>query len=238
MLETNQEQTKGQSHTLFISAKEVQDSIFNLGRELMDEHPFFQRIKNENLPKKTLGIYFYNVKELVTETVPNLKRAVEVSKNQKLGEELTSTLEKKILEEDGHEQWAQDDLNRLQLSKEEIKEMKLTKTMSHFLPYIIDVAKTDPLSYFIYAYYIEELMVVAGPHVLSAMMKSSGVGEDYFTIISTHIEFDQDHAGEGAEVLDRLLQNISEGQNKNVKEVVSKTRDFIWGLYGDLEGLF
>jgi len=134
----------------------------------------------------------------------------------------------KFEEENGHDQWARNDLKALG-QESNLQAMSEMEEMVRFLELTL---KTSPYAYISYMYFAEYMTAVLGPIWLELMKKNLGINSTQVTSLSKHVELDGDHASEVAMFLDD--QNLHEVQIQNVMKFISEMAGFYNNFFNKL----
>lgn len=182
----------------------VRRQIHTRALEMATTHPAVACAKQGNVGSRNVANYLASLRFLLSHTVPHLRQAR--ARAADLGQgELTAFLEQKIVEEDGHEKWAEDDLRELGGRRGGTTDGKPLPAIVELVDYLADLSGTEPQLYIVYSLCTEYFTVVAGPTWIRALTEHCGVPASALTAVSKHVEADQAHAAYGFAVLDRLI---------------------------------
>lgn len=169
---------------------------------LLAEEPFMEQLRQGTLPAEAYAIFLENIRYLVNHTPKHLKLAISASEDQP---ELKSFFEEKFLEEQGHDEWAKDDLKQLAKHTGASFQPRVTEAMKSYVTMIAQAIEENPQLYPPYIYYTERLTVLVADTVNEAVSKSCNFGEKAATILTEHAELDQYHIIEGEKAITELV---------------------------------
>ena len=172
--------------------------------DLRTHHPLLGLARSGQLGPSDVARYLMNVRFMIRHTPLHLsqarRRAAELDQLA-----LAAFYEEKLAEESGHDVWANDDLAHLgrefAVAPPEAPSRHL-QDLAHFLERLI--AK-EPSHYLGYVLFSEYVTVLLGPIWVRALTMQCGIPSEALSVVSRHIELDQDHVRKELEQMDALL---------------------------------
>jgi hypothetical protein len=119
--------------------------------------------------------------------------------------ELAEHYRHKIHEEQGHDRWAERDLEHLPSSGAEYGRNHSTTALGELLAYLNGVVDQDPYLFLSYILWAEYSTVLLGPDWLQAIESKCGVPQSQITVVANHVELDREHTAEGVREIDALV---------------------------------
>jgi hypothetical protein len=157
-----------------------------------DSNPLFRKASTGELHPIELQQYLRSTHYLVHHTPVHLKRAEEISRERKhvlLAEFFAS----KRREEDGHDRWAQSDLNHLEKKFHPIQPRHVAKAILKLIQYNASNIEKDPALYLPYILLAEYFTVLMGPSWLKDLESNCGFTREMISVVGNHIELDKEH---------------------------------------------
>lgn len=156
------------------------------------------------LTPEMVGYYLFNVRHLVRHTPAHLERAR--TRSLALGDHaLAAHYAAKHAEEQGHDRWADRDLERLSDGFGAAVRGEHSPGLLGLLGHIEQTIDRDPTLYLAYILFAEYLIVLLGPEWLALIEERCGIPRSMFSVIDNHVELDRDHTEEGLEAIDALV---------------------------------
>lgn len=172
--------------------------------EVERENALFLGALEGSLTAPTMAHYLHNVRHLVRHTPFFLERARD--RASALGQDgLASYFAEKLVEEQGHDRWADSDLKRLRARFGTEAPPDIAPALLDLLRFIDETIERDPTLYLAYILFAELHIVLMGPRWLDLLEKQCGFEKEMFTVIGFHAELDREHTAEGMEAIDRLV---------------------------------
>jgi hypothetical protein len=158
------------------------------------------------LSQDAVARYLANIHFLISHTPEHLNRATE--RALALGRpELADYFCLKLAEEEGHERWAEDDMEAMgRLSGRRVLRQP-SEAMLRLIRNIERAIDRDPHQYVAYILFAECLTVRMGPEWVAALEQRCGVPATALTVATHHIELDKAHVEDGCRELDELVGN-------------------------------
>lgn len=186
---------------------------------IVNEDPFNRAILDGRAEAEAIERFLINVHYLVKHTPVHLKLAAQVSQDDP---RLNAYFKEKFLEEQGHDQWALDDLAKLSSKlKEPQRPPEVAPAMFDFVLNIESIIRKDPYLYLPYIFFAEYLVVIYGPQMTQALAVKNGYGSESLTVIENHAELDQDHVHEWEEIIASIVDE--QRYTKAFLEVMDET---------------
>lgn len=173
--------------------------------ELKKEDYYNQAILSGSASPEMVSHFLVNVRYLVQHTPVHLKKAYDLSISRNLSR-LAQFFQQKLEEEQGHDQWADADLAKLErrLKKPPVK-TDIHYSMKKLIQHIENTINQDPHLYLAYIFFAEYLCVVCGPEMTSALQNQCGFPPQSLTVVENHAELDKDHVHEWEEVIEEII---------------------------------
>jgi hypothetical protein len=120
---------------------------------------------------------------------------------------LAAHYDQKLVEEFGHEAWAQADITRLStLGSVAGAPAQVTSQLLEFLRNSIS---KDACSYMAYMLFAEYFTVLVGDELIRHLVERCGIPVDAMTCVAKHVDIDRDHTDEGLDAIDTLVTEPS-----------------------------
>jgi len=172
---------------------------------LIKEEPYFKRLQAGTLEAISYAKFLVCIRYLVQHTPIHLKLAIDQSKNIPA---LQAFFKSKFVEEQGHDQWATDDLNKIKHLLPEGKSFDTpTAEIKTYVRMIESLIKEDPHFYPSYIFYTEYLTVLVGAVMDDGLTNKCGFGKKVATIVTDHAELDKHHISEGEKAISDLVDS-------------------------------
>jgi hypothetical protein len=161
---------------------------------------------NGRLTPEMVGYYLFNVRYLVRHTPAHLERAR--ARSLALGgHALAAHYAAKHAEEQGHDRWADRDLERLRDGFGAAPRGDYSVGLLGLLSHIEALIDRDPALYLAYILFAEYLIVLMGPAWLALIEERCGIPRSMFSVIGNHVELDREHTCEGLAAIDTLVRD-------------------------------
>lgn len=189
--------------TLARTLKERTESYWNEGKRT---NPFLSGLFQGTLPPEAMARFLVHARHLVSFTPAHLSLAVKEAEKRSLPQ-LAAYLAEKHAEEQGHDEWANDDLKKITTMKgmARTQPAEIDPSMTALVQHNEALIRKDPTLYLAYIFFAEYSCVYAGPDLVEAQEKKCGFPQGSLTIISKHAELDQHHVAEWEEVIGTLV---------------------------------
>jgi len=151
-----------------------------------------------------LSRYLASLHYMIQHTPIHLKRARERART--LGDEaLCRHFEHKFGEEQGHDVWAENDLETLERTHQSTSRGEVMPGALLLARHIEATIDDKPALYLAYIAFVEYMTVMVGPEWMSYLEERCGIARTNVSVIDEHIELDREHAEEGFAVMDDLV---------------------------------
>jgi hypothetical protein len=161
-------------------------------------------VRDGRVEPEAIGRYLVMLRYMIGNTPGNLMRATErAAENGR--PDLAAYYTEKLAEEDGHEQWAIDDLAVFQGAygfRPDPEPVPATVELQTFLENIIEV---DPVLYLSYVFWAEYFVVLVGGEYVQCLVERCGLPPAALTCLANHVVLDDGHTDENIEAIDRLV---------------------------------
>lgn len=199
---------------------------------LVSEDRFNRSVQEGKAEPEAIARFLVNIHYLVKHTPLHLQLAAHKAKALP---ELKAYFQQKYLEEQGHDQWALDDLakmsNRL---KNPQKHPDVDRSMEDFVMHIEGLINKDPYLYLAYIFFAEYLVVIHGPELNHGITVTCGYGSEALTVVENHAELDQDHVHEWEGFISDIVdeQRYSKAFLSALDETILLHKKFFMACYG------
>lgn len=167
-------------------------------------NPLFRKAASGQLHPMELQQYLRSTHYLVHHTPIHLKMAEEISRERKhVG--LAEFFHAKRREEDGHDRWAESDLNHLEKKFHPVEQRHVAKAILKLIQYNHSNIETDPALYLPYIFLAEYFTVLMGPTWLRDLEAKCGFTREMVSVVGNHIELDKDHIIHDLQALTNLV---------------------------------
>jgi hypothetical protein len=172
--------------------------------KIIESNKFLCLAREGKITKEQVAKYAFNLKYVLSMTPPSLRLARDIAL-QNGEQELSAFFSEKIIEEDGHEQWAANDVASLGYDVQKMDPKSLNQSIVELMSYVQKIIEKDPKYYLIYMLFVEKLTVQVAPHLLESLDKNCGIPPTSFTAIANHEELDREHVKDDMIVIDRFI---------------------------------
>jgi hypothetical protein len=173
-------------------------------RRAMTQNPMYLAAAEGRLGADVVARYLVSIRHLVAQTTPTLLRA-ERAALRRNDVALAAHFAHKRREEAGHDLWAERDIEVLARELGERFYGQPAKAIEDLLRGCADDIEEDPRTYLAYILWTECFTVMAGAPFAKHVVERCRIPADAMTCLSRHALLDVEHAGEGMEVIDRLV---------------------------------
>ena len=186
---------------------------------------FFRKAFEGTLSRKHLTAYLYNLEFLFKQTTVNLTYASNCANERGLFD-VAIFMDQKKREEEGHDQWARNDLQHSDLKTDETH-YRLKPSLSRIFEFVKELITEDPRLFLSYMCFVEYFTVLVAPSFLDNLENKCGISRAAMTSITNHEELDKDHALEDFNVInnfcnDRIIEKrFFEALTESIKLVDS-----------------
>ena len=168
--------------------------------ELSRRNLMFATTQAGTLTRDMIRRYLASLRYMLALTPVHLTKAAR--RARELGDEpLAKHFEHKLVEEIGHDAWAEQDLRSLEAERA-ARTPDVTNAARELGAYIDRAIEQNPLCYLAYIAFAEYITVMKGPEWLDLLETRCGIPRSSMTAIDKHVELDREHAEEGFAVID------------------------------------
>ena len=182
----------------------LKEEIENFAEYLKENNSFYKAVYKGELDLETLSLFTANLRYLVEHTPIHLGLACNVS-NLKGMTEHYNFFKEKIGEEEGHDQWADDDLKRQRELGANQSSIRILKSMRDLAKNNADTINRDPNLYLPYILLAEYFTVIATPPMLEALESKNRIPQNTLSVMGKHAELDKHHINEWEEEVSKFV---------------------------------
>lgn len=182
----------------------VKTSIDSWASRLRTESPLTAAAERGELSPRALALYLESLRYVFTHSQRNIRAAARRAEAMQQGE-LAACFHSKASEEQGHEQWAQDDLQQLpDAAVRGIEPAAACRALVALQEVLID---QHPICFLAYTVWAEYLTASLGDEWLR-LLANCGYERGAVSAVAKHLDADVGHASEGFDALDRLWLGV------------------------------
>lgn len=171
-----------------------------------DQNALFMGAAEGRLTADKVGYYLSNLRLLLQHTPVHLERAR--LRAVALGDhDLAEHFATKWAEEQGHDRWAENDLQHLEREQQVVPSGEYASGLLGLLQFLQQTIDRDPATYLAHILFAEYLIASKGPEWLALIEERCGISVGMMTAVSNHVELDKEHTHEGLEAIDRLVND-------------------------------
>ena len=185
----------------------LRSSIDSWAARLRAESPLVEAAEKGQLSPRTLALYLESLRYVFTHSQLNIRAAAVRAEELSL-RELADYFHAKAKEEQGHEQWAKNDLERL--PREVVKGIAPASASLALVALQEALIDKHPLCFLAYTIWAEYLTASLGAEWLS-LLANCGYERSALSAVAKHLDADIEHAHAGFGALDRLWQGVPGG---------------------------
>jgi hypothetical protein len=178
----------------------VKSSIDSWALHLRADSPLTAAAESGQLSPRALALYLESLRYVFTHSQANIRAAAVRAETLQLSE-LAAYFRDKASEEQGHDQWAQDDLQ--QLPDDAVLGIEPAAACLALVALQEVLIDQHPLCFLAYTVWAEYLTASLGAEWLT-LLANCGYDRSTVSAVAKHLEADVDHAFEGFDALDRL----------------------------------
>lgn len=195
------------------------------------ESRFHHEVLAGRFSKMQVGVYLFNLHSLISMTPQHIINAHQYC--EKKGDAVLSKFfADKLPEEEGHEQWAVDDISKLNLNANEYNNLKLIKTMNQMITYLNSLSARDPQGYLGYQFFAEYVTVQYAPILIDNLAKKCQINPACLSVLSNHVELDLEHAAHDMTLLDQHITTPAD-QARVLREI-ERAQTFLFNFIHEL----
>lgn len=192
------------THSVLTVGELVRADIDAFVTEFRRTNGLLRQTKQGELSPETLGRYLRSLHYLISHTPIHL--AIAEDRARSLGyARLAAHFAHKRKEEEGHDAWAEADIERLAKRFGIAVPDDPTPEMLAIVDANTELVHREPHSYLVYMLFAEYVTVTLGPEWLAALADKCGIAASFVTVIGMHVELDRDHVVEGIREIDALV---------------------------------
>jgi len=182
----------------------VKSSIDNWAVRLRAESPLTAAAESGQLSPRALALYLESLRYVFIHSQANIRAAAQRAEALQLSE-LAAYFRAKACEEQGHEQWAENDLQ--QLPTDAVRGIEPAQACLALVALQEVLIEQHPLCFLAYTVWAEYLTASLGAEWLS-LLANCGYDRGAVSAVAKHLDADVEHAFEGFDALDRLWQGV------------------------------
>lgn len=178
-----------------------------ISQKLMADSPFFGKVNAYQLTQSEWENWLQNILFFIEHTPIHLRMALERAEELR-DENLINFFQEKIAEEDSHDQWARDDLQKFGQSRD-CDYAKLNAGCYRVLALAKDFIRSDLKSFVVYILFFEYLSNRFGADFLQSL-KKCGINLSAASVLSKHVVADEGHVEDDFDALSAMSMSESE----------------------------
>lgn len=183
--------------------------------EAKEEYSLFTSAKRGQITGPQMQSYLNSVRYLISHTPIYLVLAEKVARDR--GQIVVADFfANKLTEEEGHEEWAKEDLRRLEARENLLKPVRVVPAMRQLVAYLRQVIETDPKLYVAYIFLAEYFTVLIAPQWLRDLEDHCEIPTELMSVIGNHAELDKQHVETALKEIDALLFDVDTDAVKKV----------------------
>lgn len=171
--------------------------------ELSRRNLMFATTQAGTLTRDMIRRYLASLRYMLALTPVHLTKAAR--RARELGDEpLAKHFEHKLVEEIGHDAWAEQDLRSLEAERA-ARTPDVTNGARELGSYLERRIDENPVYWLAYAAFAEYITVIKGPEWLELLETRCGIPRSSMTAVDKHVDLDREHAEEGFAVIDDFV---------------------------------
>lgn len=170
------------------------------------DNALLRRAAEGTLVPDHVARYLVSIHQLVLHTPIHLELAQRICQ-QSGRARLAAHFARKRGEEEGHDLWAESDLERVGAMVRSGATAHTAPAMRALIDYIAAIVRHDPAQYLAYILVAEYVTVLLGPEWLHQLEVRCGIPRTAMTVIGHHAELDKAHSQEAFDDLDALIED-------------------------------
>lgn len=163
-----------------------------------------KRARSGELSTQAVQTFLWNIRYVLLQSTPNLELAESVARERGYAE-LADFYAKKILEEDGHDRWAEQDLLSLNPVLDLRSDVAPLTPLTELMEFLRTTVRREPTHFLVYLLFAEYLTVLLGPEWVTTLAAHCGIPASSMTSIGKHAELDKHHVQDDLLVMSSLL---------------------------------
>ena len=120
-------------------------------------------------------------------------------------EPLALHYQRRLGEEEGHEVWAERDIQRVSGATVRQINSQIVPAMDGLLGYLAETIDKDPTLYLSYILFAEYSTVLLGAPWLALLEENCGIPRSSMSVIGNHVELDREHVQHALDCIDELV---------------------------------
>lgn len=186
-------------------AEALRQDIDRYADELRRTSKLLLAARSGHVTPEMMGCYLASVQVLLEHTPVHLRYAKEQAETMGLPR-LAEFFAEKLSEEQGHDEWAAADRERLALSFGKAARQEPLSAIRDLIRNTERAIERSPHHYLAYILFAEYLIVVLGPEWVQYLV-ACGVPREALTAVTHHVELDQHHVLDDCRVIDALIDD-------------------------------
>lgn len=201
--------------------EEIKSKVESYSKKMISTNPVYTHASEGLIKEKEIAVYLQNLLYLLQYTPRHLERAQFLA--DRIGDKkLRDFLAEKIHEEDGHDEWAKEDIRSL---GESVNELNIFPSIKKLVNLIDTAIEQRPSDYLGYIFLVEYYTVLAGPELIKRL-NNCGVSPEQLTVIGKHAETDKQHIVDDLEFLDDYVSSYPDS-SESMTLVMEKAMDLL-----------
>lgn len=189
-------------------SQSIKDSIDSFYQDIKSSNLIYLNAKEGKLGPQNIQRYLASVRYLIQHTPIHLRLALQESQRRNQTE-LAAYFETKLIEEVGHDKWAEEDLVRMgQTPQDTLVAPAIRKLVDNNEQLILQ----NPELYLIYIFFAEYFTVLGGPEWLAMLQNNCGIPTSQMSVVDNHVELDKSHVMDGIAEINKLITNSQDSE--------------------------
>lgn len=198
---------------------------------IRETNPMILRTRDGKLGAEHIQTYLASVRYLIEHTPIHLRTAL--NRAELTGRpKLAAYFRAKIQEEQGHDQWATDDLAKLRASHAPANTESVSPEIVKLVRQIERTIEHDPAHYVAYIFLAEYMTVISAPEWLRLLEERCSIPTSVMSVIANHAELDKGHVVDGMREMDELLADSDDA--RPFLNSLQGCMDALEGFYADI----
>lgn len=206
----------------------LKDVVHTFFRDLKKSSNFYRKIEEGSLGAESIASLLVSTKYLISKTPFFAASAKNLATDQKVVEYFAHTEE----EEQGHDKWAEDDLEKLKVLFK-VERIHISDKIKDIEKYIQSLINDDPIYLIPYIFWAEYTAVHAAPQFAADIKARCNIGPEVLSVFLNHAELDQEHTEHDNEILE-YLRKKSEGYEQKALEIARKQSSLYTDFLNDI----
>jgi len=204
-------------------ATTLQREIERHALDMRVTNPFFAQAAAGTITPQTVARYLAGLRFMLRLTPSYFSRARDLSR-EKGYEAAMTCFAGKLAEEQGHDLWAEQDIQHIRLRFELGDDPEPVEAIFELSDYLWAMIERDPRLFLAYSLWAEYITVLMGGEFVSHLVERCGIPKAATSAIANHVELDREHAVAGFAALDTLVDETL------LPALLTSVRDFtnIW----------